>query len=57
MPIDLEEAISDAGRYETVSVERAKLTADMLRDMVRAQPEIGFITINNLIELFEEEGL
>lgn len=57
MPIDLEDAISDAGRYETIPVERAKLTADMLRDMVKAQPEIGFITINNLIELFEEEGL
>lgn len=57
MPIDIEEAISDAGRYETVPVERAKLTAEMLRDMVAAQPEIGFITINNLIELFEEQGL
>lgn len=57
MPIDLEDAISGAGRYETVSVERAKLTASMLRDMVKAQPEIGFITVDNLIELFEEEGL
>lgn len=57
MPIDIDEAISDAGRYETVSVERAKLTADMLRDMVKAQPALGFITINNLIELFDEEGL
>lgn len=54
---DFSEVLDGAGRWSTVTVERPKLCADFLRDLVREDSEIGKATVAELIEMFDEEGL
>lgn len=51
----LDEAFDDVSKWESVSVERAKLTADFLRDLVSEDKAVGECTVAELIAYLEVE--
>ena len=51
----LDEAFDGVSKWESVDIERAKITADFLRDLVSEDKKVGECSVEDLITYLEEE--